>query len=112
MAAAAIGLRCARGEAVTFPLTHQTSESNTTPKDITGWTIAGTAKDENGNIVFSLAGAVVSGPAGTYTLSVTHAQTLVEPKSYRLDVWRTDGSSETLMGIGTITIDQNVLYGV
>lgn len=110
MAAATIAISCARGEAVSFPFTHEVSDVDATVVNITGWTIVATIRDENGNVVLLPTVAIVSGAAGTYTLGVTHAQTLLEVKTYDIDVWRTDAASEKLMGVGTIRITKQVKY--
>lgn len=111
MAAASIALSCAKGEAVTFPLTHVTSGTDSTPINITGWTIKAMGRDEAGNVIFDKTATVVSGAAGTYSLSFTHAETTVyQAKSIDVDIWRTDSGSERLMGLGKFTIGQDVRY--
>lgn len=110
MAAASISLFAARGEAVTYTCTHQTSAGTTTAIDISGWTITATARDETGAAVLSKTGTVTSGVNGTYTIAVTHADSLLVPRAYRFDIWRTDSGSEKLMGVGTWTITGEVLY--
>ena len=110
MSVAGLALTAAKGEAVTYNATHQTSASDTTAVNITGWTIAVTARDETKAVVLTKAASVVSGAAGTYTWSVTKADTSLQAKSYNLDIQRTDSGSEKLMGLGTWTILQEVLY--
>lgn len=105
---ARIQLECARGEARTFAGTHQTSGSDTTAINITGWTLVVTVRDENKAVMFTKSGTIVSGAAGTYTWPVTAANTLISPKPYSLDIWRTDAGSETLMAVGTLTVNDEV----
>lgn len=110
MAAAPLNLTIAKGEAVTFTCTHQTSAADTTAIDISGWTIVVTIEDEAGTTLITKAATVTSGPSGTYTFSVSHADTLVEPAVYPVDIWRTDSGSETLMGYGKFRVTREVLY--
>lgn len=110
MAAANLAITAARGEAVTYTCTHQTSGASTTPIDITGWTIKVTARDESGAVVITKTATITSGPSGTYTFPVTHADTSIQPKAYALDIQRVDSGSERLMGLGTWTILREVLY--
>lgn len=112
MAAAALNLSCSRGEDVTFPLTHVTSLTDSTAKNITGWTILATIKDERNTTALTVAGTIVNGAAGTYTIAFTSANLKIEPKSYKLDVWRTDASSNTLMGSGFLTVTPNTRFAV
>jgi len=110
MAAARVDISCARGENVSFPFVHVTSGTDSTAVNITGWTITATARDEAGRAVLSKTCSVTSGAAGTYTMAVTHAQTLLSAKPYTFDIWRTDSGSEKLMAYGTFTITPDALY--
>ena len=112
MAQAAIALACSRGEDVTFPLTHQTSATDSTAVNITGWTISAKVRNERNDVIFTIAGTIVSGVAGTYTIAFTSAQLLIEPKSYKLDVWRTHSGSAKPMGVGTLTVTPNVRFAI
>lgn len=107
---ATVHLSISRGGAKTYTVTHETSGTNTAPIDVTGWTIVITAKDASGRSVLNKNGTVTNGPLGLYTFSVTHADTLLSPANYALDIQRTDSGSETLMGLGTFTITREVLY--
>lgn len=110
MASAKYAMGCARGESVVFPCTHTLSGTDATPVNITGWTIKWTVKDASGTTVLTKTGAIVNGPNGTYTLTVTHADTLLDPLSYDSDIWRTDSGSETRMGSGPLTVEGDQLY--
>lgn len=61
---APLALEVTRGEDRTFAGTHQTSATNTTPVDITGWTLKFTAKDAKGNVKLTKSPSVISGPGG------------------------------------------------
>jgi hypothetical protein len=110
MASAQLALACGKGETVTFNGTHQTSASNTTPIDITAWTIKMTWRDDAGTIVLQKTANIVSGPAGTYAIACSHADTLIPIRVYQADIWRTDTLSEKLLADGTGAITHEVLY--
>jgi hypothetical protein len=104
-------LTAVRGEDRTYACTHQNSGSDSTPVNISGWTITVTAKVKpEGTAVLTKTGTVVSGSAGTYSWSVTHADTLINPQEYQLDIWRVDSGARTLMALGTWTVLSEVLY--
>jgi hypothetical protein len=101
-----------KGEAVIQPFTH-VLEGTTTPVNITGWTITFTLKRKSTDTaaLLTVTGAVVSGSAGTYTISLTHAQTAaLYAGTYTYDIQRTDAGSEAVISIGTFTVSQEVLY--
>lgn len=105
-------LSCYKGEAVVQPFTHVV-QGTTTPVDITGWTIVFTLKRRGWDTtaLLTIPAQIVSGPAGTYTVSLSHAQTNgLSPDTYAYDIQRTDPGSEVVMSIGTFTITQEVLY--
>ncbi len=110
MAVASLNLSAAKGETVTFPFTHQVSAADDTAIDISGWTILMTVKDHAGTVLISKTATVTSGPSGTYTLSLTHADMLLAFNVYPVDLWRTDSGSETLMGYGKFHVTRDVLY--
>ena len=105
---ALITLSVARGSAKTYNGTHVTSGTDSTPVNITGWTILVTARDENARVVWQKTASVVSGAAGTYTWPLTASDTTISAKPYTEDIWRTDSGSETLMALGTHTITSEV----
>lgn len=107
---APLAISIGRGQDRTYSCTHQTSGSDATAINITGWTISATAKDDSGTVVLSKAGTVTNGAAGTYTWAVTASDTLLTPAAYRLDIYRTDSGSRTLMGLGTWTVTSEVKY--
>ncbi len=110
MAVANLDLSAAKGETVTFPFVHQVSAADDTAVDISGWTIVMTVKDDAGTVLLSKSATVTSGPSGTYTISVSHADMLLEFNKYPVDIWRTDSGSETLMGYGKFRVTREVLY--
>jgi hypothetical protein len=110
MASAQLTLSVARGEAVVINATHVTSATDTTPINISGWTIVLTARDENGTVFLNETGTVDVGASGTYHFDLTHAETMQPRKNYRFDIWRTDTGSEKPMGIGIFTITDEILF--
>lgn len=110
MASAQLQFACARGEALQVNCTHVTSATDSTPVNIAGWTIVMTARDDNGNIFINETGVVDVGPSGTYHFTLTHAETMRPRKSYKFDIWRTDTSSEKIMGVGFFTVSDEVYW--
>jgi hypothetical protein len=88
-----------RGEDVTLPFTMDPVEN------ITGWTLLMSVSLASG-VVFTQAGAVVSGPAGTFTVALTDTQTelLLASEVYDYDVWRTDAGAERVLARGTLRV--------
>jgi hypothetical protein len=110
--AATNNLTVYKGETVTQPFAHVV-EDTTTPVNITGWTIAFTLRYRATDVaaLLTVSGQIVSGPAGTYTVSLTHAQTVgLAAGVYAYDIQRTDVGSEAVMSIGRFTVTQEVLY--
>jgi len=104
-------LTVARGEDRTYVGTHQTSATDATPIDVTNWTIQLTVKtDPSGAPVLSKTATVTNGPAGTYTIAVAHAETLLDPGTYVMDIWRTNSGMQTLMGYGNLIVLPDLLY--
>lgn len=97
-----------RGEAKTFTGTHVTSASNTTPINITGWTMVFTARVADNRVLFSKTISIVIAGSGTYSFSLTASDTTVTPGNYTADIWRTDSGSETIMAQGILTINSDV----
>lgn len=86
-----------RGQDVVLPFTMAPVEN------ITGWALLMTVSDADG-AVFTAAGVVTSGPAGTFSVTLTDTQTelLSAPAVYAYDVWRTDAGGEFPMARGTL----------
>ena len=97
-----------RGEGRTFTGTHVTSASNSTPINITGWTMVFTARLANRTVLFSKTISIVVAGSGTYSFSLTGSDTTITPGNYDADVWRTDSGSETIMCAGILTINSDV----
>lgn len=105
---ATLSLAVTRGEDRTVAGTHQTSASDTTAVNITGWTMVFTVRDAGGAVLFSKTVTVVSGGAGTYSFTLSASDTTVSVGSYPCDLWRTDSGSATVMGIGILSITADV----
>jgi hypothetical protein len=101
----------ARGEDVTFPVTHTVSQDDPTPVDITGWTIGVQARNGVGVLLLDVAGSIVSGPAGTYSWSITNAiSSVIPPGLYPLEIWRTNVGARRAMMMGALRIGKDVRY--
>ncbi len=104
---AQLTLTAALGEDRTFAGTHQTSSTDDTPIDITGWTITVTIK--KGATTITKSGTVTSGTDGEYSWTLAAADTVsLAVGDGAIDVWRTNAGAATLMGIGTFSILQDV----
>lgn len=114
MPAAVLNLVIGKGEDVTFTGTHQVSETDATPVDLTGWTILVTVKDHIGRTtLFTETGTPANQTTnrGQFTWSLSSANTSIASRTYAVDVWRTDAGFATLMAIGVLDIDAAVLNG-
>jgi hypothetical protein len=101
-----------KGESIVQPFTH-VIEGTTTPVNITGWTITFTLKRKatDTSALLTATAQIVSGSAGTYTISLTHAQTAaLYAGTYAYDIQRTDTGSEAVISIGIFSVSQEVLY--
>ena len=79
--------------------------------DITGWTIVFTLAERLGNptkILNGISGTVTSGPDGTFTVSLTSAQTTITPGDYWYDVWRTDSGNKRVLAVGKFYVEDEV----
>ena len=106
MAAAQLELELYWGETWIGAGTHRASSAGAVI-DISGWTIVLTLKHRasDTDVALTVNGAIVSGPSGTYTVTLTAAQTRsLQYGDYHCDIWRTNAGSETLMGIGRLTV--------
>jgi hypothetical protein len=105
---APLALMMTRGEDRTFAGTHQTSATDATPVNITGWTLQLTARTADGHVLFTKAPTVTNGPTGAYSFTVTAADSTVTPSAYPCDLWRTDAGTATILGLGTLTVQADV----
>jgi len=79
--------------------------------NITGFTFELNIATSRANTVkiITQAGAIVSGPAGTYTIALTRAQTnTLTPNVYAYDVWRTNAGNERILTTGDFTVKDPV----
>jgi hypothetical protein len=74
--------------------------------NIAGWTLVFTVarKANSPSKLITQAATVVSGPAGTFTVTLTEEQSNLTPGSYFFDVWRTDEGYEQVIAIGPFVI--------
>jgi hypothetical protein len=105
-------VQMAKGEDVIYSCTHQQSQSNAAPMDITGWTISVTIKDQMGNIALTKPGTLITPTSGQYNWSLVSADTLnLRSGTYLIDIWRIDPGSKRQMGYGSFIIAADALFG-
>ena len=74
--------------------------------DITGFTLSFDVKDATTQIITRVP-AITSGPAGTFTVTLIDTNTdAIRTGIYTYDVWRTNTGFETVLAIGTFTVDR------
>lgn len=76
-------------------------------ENINGWTLVFTVKvnEMDAPAILSVPGVVTSGPAGTFTVSLSAANTtLLPPNQYVWDVWRIDSGSEVPLALGKLNV--------
>ena len=105
---ASLAINVTRGEDRAFAGTHQTSGTDSTAVNITGWTMVFTARDLHGVAWLSKTVSVTVGASGTYSFSVTASDLTVSSGNYPCDIWRTDSGNATIMGIGLLTVAGDV----
>jgi hypothetical protein len=109
---APITLQAARGEARTYLGTQQTSATNATPVDISGWTIVLTVRrEDNGPVLVTKSATLLSPTLGTYQVVLSASDTNLQPGTYPADLWRRDAGSERQIGYGTFTVGKSVIHG-
>lgn len=79
--------------------------------NISGWTIVFTLKSQQGGaVVITQAATIVSASAGTFSVTLSHAQLLIAPGTYSHDIHRTDTGSVNVLSIGSVIVLPEVLY--
>ena len=71
-----------------------------------GWSLVFTAARSKGSSTKDItqAGAVVNGPAGIYSVTLSAAQTDIRPGVLFFDCWRTDPGLSEPLATGTLTL--------
>lgn len=79
-------------------------------EDISTWSIVFTMRrnQEDSVAVLSKACGILDGPNGTFTLTLTKAETTLPAGTYYYDVQRDNVGGEDVLSIGTFTIIQEV----
>jgi hypothetical protein len=99
------------GEDVVLSFSPSTAQGAT---NITGWTLVYTMADDHDDDTtkVTVSGAIVSAAAGTFTVTLTSAQTdlggTTEPTKKVWDVRRTNSGFETCLAKGSLTINPGV----
>lgn len=103
-------LRIDRGEDLSLPCTIYTTDTGTTPEDITGWTfLFSISKFRNSpDKLIAKAGVIVTAASGTLTVAIDDTDTdNIEPGAYYWDLARTNAGYERTLVKGTFTIEGN-----
>ena len=75
--------------------------------DISAWTLMFTVATKAGSVtkkIGPLAMTILSGPSGTFKISLTAAQLGLPLGTYYYDVWRTDVGFEQVLALGAFTV--------
>lgn len=99
-----------RGEDITLSGTIYTTDTGSTPEDITGWTLVLTVAEARNSTakLLTKSGVLVTPASGTF--SVTIADTELDdipPGSYFWDLWRTDAGYERVLISGAFNLKGN-----
>jgi hypothetical protein len=80
-------------------------------RDVTGWTTRLTIRKNAiaDPVILNPAGVIVSPLGGVFKVVLTKAQTTQPAGAYAADFWRTDAGSETALGVGSFTVQQESL---
>lgn len=97
-----------QGETKLFDFTVETEEENGTPQDVTGWAlrwqIMAHKRAQDTLLEKSTGGSgvvITDGPSGVCEVTVDPTDTTVlEPKMYWHELWRTDAGFETVLSYG------------
>lgn len=99
-----------RGEDATINFTAYTTDTGSTPQDITGWTLAFTVarKRNSTDKLLTVACSILVAASGTFKAVLADTLTDgLEPGIYFWDVWRTDSDNERCLGYGSFRIESN-----
>ena len=78
--------------------------------DITGYTLAFAVEGVAHAKLIEAAGVVVSGPAGTFSVTLADTDTDIKAGAYQYDVWRTDAGSERVLAVGIFRVKDNARH--
>lgn len=95
-----------KGEDVQIDWTVQTSETDTTAKNITGWTLDMMIKrraSDTGSSLVTTSTSLVIAASGTAATTIASADTDDLDGDYVYDLWRTDVGAKTCLSSGTIS---------
>lgn len=98
---------CVKGEDYQINWTVQTSDTNTTPVDITGWTFAMTVKRQAADTTASVITPTITtlvAASGTLKAVFAAASTANLDGDYIFDLWRTNAGSVTCLCSGRFSV--------
>jgi hypothetical protein len=102
-----------KGEDVQINWTVQTSSTDTSAKNITGWTLAMMIKrkaSDTGVTQVTTSTSVTVGSSGTAATTIVSADTDDLDGDYVYDLWRTDAGALTCLSSGTISFIDSPRY--
>jgi hypothetical protein len=106
-ARASASFECARGEDYQITWTIQTSDLDTTPVDITGWTFNITVKrnpwDATASVITPTI-TIVTAASGSVKAVFAAADTLLLNGDYVYDFWRTNAGAASLLCDGVFSV--------
>jgi hypothetical protein len=75
-------------------------------EDITGWSLKFTVakKANSATKLISVTPVILSGPAGTFRVTLTEENLDLNPATYFFDVWRVDEGFEQVLAIGSFVV--------
>jgi len=95
-----------RGEDITLNFTAYTTDTGTTPEDITGWTLVFTVAEASNSAtkLITKTCSIASAVAGTFTATLLSADTNIAPGRYWADVYRTNAGYVRCLYTGPFNI--------
>lgn len=102
-----------KGEDVQINWTVQTSETDSTAKNITGWTLEMIIKRKastSGASEVTTDTQLATPASGTATTTIASADTQALDGDYVYDLWRTDSGARTCLSSGTISFIDSPRY--
>lgn len=95
-----------RGEDSTINFTAYTTDTGSTPQDITGWTLVFTVSEAPNSatkLIQKTCSHLVDA-SGTFKATITPTDTNIQPGIYAWDVYRTDSDNVRCLGSGFFKI--------
>lgn len=107
IARATAAFECVKGEDYQINWTIQTSDTDSTPVDITGWTFAMSVKRQSSDSTASVITPTITtlvAASGTLKAVFAAAGTVDLDGDYQFDLWRTNAGSATCLCSGRFSV--------